>query len=396
MADVIRQRPISLLTRQRVERFCIGMFFIWVANVWLFPVDSQMAITLLKPYGGFALAAGFCAGFMLAALALARGRLVFNLDDRICLAVLAVLAVSAFLNFNTASDLFFFPSMLVFLLACISMRQSETDAAAIIRTLLRWTLIASVVLALAWPQFGLMGGAHEGRWRGLLLHKNQLGELAAYFLVLTMFAQTGARGLGRLADVALAVLVLFHCESAAAIAASLLAVAVSGTLRARQRFGLPAALFGAACVVASGTILIAQVEGGVLALLNRDASFSGRTLIWEYFISVAAQQPLLGWGHGSIVISGQHLAIARELIWDQLRSAHSGYLTLALNGGLFALVPFVLMLALAALRDVADSARHMQLGVLVTFAAISSLETVSGFGICIGLMLYLTTRKGVA
>src|SRR5690606_8957204 len=80
-------------------------------------------------------------------------------------------------------------------------------------------------------------------------------------------------------------------------------------------------------------------------LLEKDLSFTGRTIYWAYLFDEIFNKPILGYGFGTYWMMGSEhiykLFMAEGLV---LRSAHSGYLDLALQLGFMGMIVFVFMI----------------------------------------------------
>lgn len=194
---------------------------------------------------------------------------------------------------------------------------------------------------------------------GVTTNKNELGALvmvSAIFLF-WQFLST-FRGEGRMANsvdrstqlfLALMLLWLFHAANSATSLVG--AILGCGLLLA---LGLPAVKsrfraftsYGVSFVL--GFVLLDQafgVRAGLLELLGRDPTLTGRTDIWQLVLR-AEINPLFGVGFYSFWLGPR-----AEVVWsegyDKLNQSHNGYLETYLNGGLVGLFLLVVLLVSA-------------------------------------------------
>ena len=195
-----------------------------------------------------------------------------------------------------------------------------------------------------------------GNWRGSFGHKNVAGAVMAMLLFVgTGVFRSGARSAG-LAIVLLAGLFLIGSEDKSALALGLLVFAVTGLFtvvrslpgRALLAFGpvVLLNLFTVGTVVHPGLAAIVQA-------LPVDATFTGRTAIWQFAVESFAARPIAG--HGFVAFWSTHAT--REVAstggsWAGLAAhSHNGYLDSALTLGLVGLGLTVLVLVVTPLRN---------------------------------------------
>ena len=96
-------------------------------------------------------------------------------------------------------------------------------------------------------------------------------------------------------------------------------------------------------------MLGATFADDLVVLLGRDATFSGRTLLWDQLIELISQRPLLGYGYGAIWrTSTPYLATLSMAAGWTPEHAHNAYLDLLLALGLTGTA----VLALSLLRAI--------------------------------------------
>jgi exopolysaccharide production protein ExoQ len=210
--------------------------------------------------------------------------------------------------------------------------------------------IASCILAIALPTIGRHTGdevvqaAHAGRWRGLFGHKNGLGAWAAYGSVF-LFSHSGLAGGWRAywwlaRGCAVACLVLAGSSTGLIMAATLAGAWLF--LRSTRRLGVgPAvAMLLAPTIAAAAAGLYWQDD--LLEWVGRDATFSGRTMIWDIMIDhfLGSSTFVQGLGAGYQSAGGMELALILENRFDQPMSPENSYLSLLLGVGVVGFVAF--------------------------------------------------------
>lgn len=214
-------------------------------------------------------------------------------------------------------------------------------------------LAASLVFQLALPRLATMS---DGAWRGAFAHKNVLGQMAG-FAVLVLLLGLRHRLLARpllLAALLLAFALLIFSRSATSLVVTL-AVAAGFFLLGR---GVLDPLAKAAIVAFAAAGLALALLGLVLApeqaveLLGRDLTLTGRLPLWELVLSRIADRPWLGFGyHALFTVRPFAEYVLLTLGWDA-PNAHSGYLEVALGLGWIGLALALALLAQAAVRAI--------------------------------------------
>lgn len=167
-----------------------------------------------------------------------------------------------------------------------------------------WVLLlavgASAAAGVASVDFATMP---DGTTRGLFYHKNGLGSRAALLVVagLTLIHAGSLRPLA-VVGVVVGALGALLSQSAAGVALSalaLLAVPLAVAVRGSGTGVLVRlATIGAAAAFAAFALVGLRVEpvAEILAALERDATLTGRILLWEQALQRIAERPLLGFG----------------------------------------------------------------------------------------------------
>lgn len=195
----------------------------------------------------------------------------------------------------------------------------------------------SALLAIAAPHIGVMQEVHVGAWSGLWLEKNRLAAVTA----LTGLACLACAGMsprwGRwLIGVAGCVAVVALARSATSLAAMLLGAGSLALVALIRRGPMTAALLvGAAGFAIAGLAYVWLGHPDWIAqALGRDATFTGRTEIWQAVAPRVEARPWTGYGYGAFWSpQADHGArIAGELGYEA-RNAHNAWLELRLDFG---------------------------------------------------------------
>lgn len=212
-------------------------------------------------------------------------------------------------------------------------------------------LAVSLLFQLALPRLATMS---DGAWRGAFAHKNVLGQMAC-FTILVLLIGLRHRLLARpllLLALALAFLFLLLGRSATSLVATL---TLAGAFLLLGRGLVPP--LAKAAIVAFATASLALAALWVLLdperaveLLGRDSTLTGRLPLWELVLSRIAERPWLGHGfHALFAVPAFADYVLLTLGWDA-PNAHSGYLEVALGLGWIGLALTLLLLAQAGLR----------------------------------------------
>jgi O-antigen ligase len=256
-------------------------------------------------------------------------------------------------------------------------------------------LVASLFVGLFVPAIGIQPeDAFElaGSWRGISYQKNGLGQLAAVGAILwAHVCVTGSSTRPRLAyaGLGLSFLLIILSRSSTSLALSIISIGVMVlVLRPPVRFngrGGQIWLGFGVVVLASmllylmfiGTLSYDAIATPVASIFGKDATFSGRTLIWTELFSQIGKHPLLGIGFNSFWGASPDSPSAetiRRLQW-RAPSGHNGYIDMINEIGLIGFVIFIgfLVFHFGALKRLAKFDRpayglHLTLIVYVILA----------------------------
>jgi O-antigen ligase len=312
--------------------------------------------------------------------AIALGGLLMLTDRRVLAAMispwwlllLALAAISVLTAADSEAALRSFSFTLVAILCVLGFLGLQRDLGTFSVAL---TFAATLVLALSYagivlmPETAIHGASgpepeHAGLWRGVFSHKNIAGPVVACTGFVGLFWMR--RGRPWLGAIILAASIVFVWNTGSKTAAGLIPITVLAVLLPRL-MGLEratpylvASALAIGFVATVGLALIGPV-GRMAAELAPDLTYTGRLTIWEFAIDMIEQRPWFGYGHESFWGSA---AVTRtdvhfDMAWDVRGTvhAHNGYLDIALNMGVPALVVAIIVFAVLPLRDYARTTR---------------------------------------
>jgi exopolysaccharide production protein ExoQ len=219
------------------------------------------------------------------------------------------------------------------------------------------TMMASIVFALALPQYGLdqMGG-HSEAWKGIFSAKNYLGNLALFFMTAAVSYRPRTSFLRSVRFSQILFCLIAIAFSHAATAYLLTAVYVVGFVILRILRRLRKKDYFLVCVVFA-VVLSTAVAVMVLwpdflfALLGKDVTLTGRTGIWSAVLDSILKRPLFGYGYQAfwLGLEGESYRVILAVSWV-LAQAQNGFLDVLLEVGVTGLV-IVLLVFGFAFRD---------------------------------------------
>jgi O-antigen ligase len=197
---------------------------------------------------------------------------------------------------------------------------------------------------------------HAGSWRGLFPHKNQAGATMVLFVFIGMFvARTQRLILGALI-IALASVFLAFSQSKTAIGVLPLILFLSAIINHTRKpaVGILLVTFSLAAfnLFSVGTVVFEPIRKLVESVMP-DATFTGRTEIWEMALRYIAMRPITGYGFLAFWGTEQVVyGIGDNSSWvNAATDAHNAYVNLALGIGIPGLA---LVIAWVVVLPVAD------------------------------------------
>jgi exopolysaccharide production protein ExoQ len=205
-------------------------------------------------------------------------------------------------------------------------------------------IILSILTEIFLPGF-LPHAAGASFWQGAFGQKNTFGKIVvlagAAFLSRPRQSIRDIRIIVTLMTVAFALVIASHSASALVELVALVLISWTfGALRwERSKLILAAFLI---LIITIPTVYLALDNFDVVtSVLARDATLSGRTVLWGLTLESIARKPFLGHGYGVFwEFSSQEARLIRALIGWDAPSAHDGYLGLLLDVGLLGLLLF--------------------------------------------------------
>ncbi len=243
--------------------------------------------------------------------------------------------------------------------AYLAMRFSPESALKLVAWACCIAALASLVLVFVDPRVAVhqAGDIHEGAWRGVFGHKNNMGRSMA-FAVVTLAATAFIVGTAaRLAALAGALvcgaLLAMSLSRTGWVVAFFVVMAVPLFLVLQpNRFSRGIRIFAAGLGAIIALILIALGYRYGLALMGRDDTLSGRTRLWELAINSGMKHFALGAGYRAYWTEAGSMDVTAEtsIGGASLGNGHNGYLDTWLEIGLLGFAAFLLVLATAARR----------------------------------------------
>lgn len=198
--------------------------------------------------------------------------------------------------------------------------------------------------------------SHPGLWRGIFPQKNEAGAAMVILVIVGLYvAAAASRVLGWII-VLLALGFLVASGSKTAILLLPVILAVTGLCRILTGRGLRALLLlgpiAGFSLVSIGSILVPAIQDAVGTLLT-DATFTGRSEIWQFALDNIMVRPWRGWGIGAFWMTERTMyGGSEELTWvNTANHSHNAYLDTALIGGFPFLALTVVAFVLAPVRD---------------------------------------------
>jgi O-antigen ligase len=218
-----------------------------------------------------------------------------------------------------------------------------------------WTVGIGALLSLffifAVPLYGVMSGDLAGSWNGTYTHKNALGRIMV-FGVLVFFSRARAARTHRVANwlgIGLALILIGGSRSLTAVfmlAIFLIILFCDKVLRSKpDRRGAALGMMTSAGALLA--ILIIFSGGTVLRHFGKDATLTGRMFLWDMVLTKIGTHPWLGYGYNALWLGTEGTSsaeIEKAVKWTP-GSAHNGFLDLWLTLGLLGLSVFVLQYA---------------------------------------------------
>lgn len=217
--------------------------------------------------------------------------------------------------------------------------------------------LLSTVMALGVPRIGQHNLEHIGAWRGVYIHKNELGSrmvMAAVISMLYALGQPAKRvawlGFGG------AWLLILLCQSRGLIGIGLLTVAITyWCLKFRWRGHGSILLMDSILLLGGGAIATIVFNWFTIASeIGKTPDASGRFPLWGSVLSSLQERPWFGFGRsGFWSPNSPYAALAGQAVTNRWLppNAHNGFLDVALDVGIVGLILFLITFAIALSRS---------------------------------------------
>jgi len=218
--------------------------------------------------------------------------------------------------------------------------------------------VASLLMAGLFPSQGLDSSGHVGAVKGIFTHKNSCG----FFMVLLSTPAFFIRRTMRIRPLVvwgyggLCVLLVVLSQSRTAwidllcVALAAMGLPLLRAFRSKDRLVLSG--FATMAAASAGYVIYTSSDA-ILAILGKDATFSGRALVWQAVFAAITKRPLLGYGYMAFFSSlsagaGSLLSTTHFVV----NHPHNGYLAIWLNLGMVGLVLVALVVLKAAANTI--------------------------------------------
>ena len=198
--------------------------------------------------------------------------------------------------------------------------------------------------------------SHPGLWRGIFPHKNEAGAAMVILVIVGLYIATVASRVLGWSIVLLAAGFLVASGSKTAILLLPVILAVTGLCQVLTGgFARSLLLLGPVIgfsLISIGSVVVPPIRDAVGALLT-DATFTGRSEIWQFALDNIFVRPWRGWGIGAFWMTERTMyGGSEELTWvTSANHSHNAYLDTALIGGFPFLALTVVAFVLAPVRD---------------------------------------------
>jgi O-antigen ligase len=206
----------------------------------------------------------------------------------------------------------------------------------------------SLLIVIIKPSQGIMAVVYEGAWKGPFPEKNYLGGLMAKGLIVSMcaFAMRPSRGWLWIPAGLLCFFLVLMSTSKTALLISLFGILAFLAMRVFRRFPilrLPVLYLLVASITAFA-VLFLTIPDELFGLIGKDATFTGRTDIWEQLIIAIKEKPVLGYGYGTFWQDplGPSYNLRQTLQWG-VPTAHNGWFETWLSSGMVGVIMFSIL-----------------------------------------------------
>lgn len=217
---------------------------------------------------------------------------------------------------------------------------------------LAWTLgfiiVLSILFVVAIPQYGIMGGVHEGAIRGIFIHKNVFAPVIVLAVVVFFLEAIDAKKnqwlLWGFLIISIALGVLSRSSSALGLMVVMLFLCLCYRIFRWRYEALVSAILLILVLGVAGILWFVEFGGAELLFnaIGKDATLSSRTEIWSYVWDSIKLKPWLGYGLEGYWngLNGPSAYIERSMRVP-VHYAHNGFLDICLSFGFIGFFLFV-------------------------------------------------------
>jgi len=214
--------------------------------------------------------------------------------------------------------------------------------------------LASAMLALFWPKYGIFQGYGGGAWQGICIQKNTLGLSMAFLLTPVFFVRK--RITTKLAYSALILFMIAMSQSRGAwVETAGLLVFVSWLeiyRRFRSKESLLLILTSIAVLAAIAAVCLLNLPT-LAIMLGKDPTLTGRTAIYSAVFHTILKHPFFGYGFGAFWgFTQESTNIGMGIGWSNIGYAENGVLELGLELGALGVALVVLLFVRAFLQSI--------------------------------------------
>ncbi|MHB8284895.1 MAG: O-antigen ligase family protein [Caulobacteraceae bacterium] len=270
----------------------------------------------------------------------------------------------------------------------IAARYDWPQFAEVLATAYAILAVASFWVGLLAPGLGRMSDLFPGSWRGVFFDKNGFGDEMALGIMIFLGAAVLAprrRGLW-IGFAGLAFVLILLSTSKTSLVALMIGLGAFALVNLAKRGPAMAVIMTFLGVVVFGLAasLIVFDSEGVLSLLGKDATLTGRSQIWTAVLRQIHTRPWTGFGYGAVWTDESGWGPLAWIVHDaKFRPNHShngwletwlglGYIGLAAWAGLF-----LQTVALAVIGVYRSRGAYLAFPFVVVYALVSLTESVT-------------------
>lgn len=379
-------------------------------KVWYWPTDSEIRIEVDKPLGeAIHLLALLAIPYVTWRFGQSFMRGMVEGSSAVLLPLAALIFLSAAWSIAPSQSLITAIDFLCILMIAVNTAQrlTEKELMTVVFLFVSIVIAVSALTSAMGLDFALMRGVHDGKWRGLFPHKNNMGEFIVMSIIPLIFnrRQIKVRPQVFWGSILICVICLVFASSSTAISMIFLSFFAAGLFAALRLatknfiriyfFTIVSALF---LYILATTSFIQELSEILVTLVGRDLTFTGRDRIWQFYFDRLWDGPLLGKGYAVYYLDEEILGPARILLFPAIRSPHNAYLALAHGIGWVgvAIFFFWMFLALRACwQPPASSLKRATFALIFCFAVFGFVEVSGGALPSIGLVYVLLFSMAV-